>query len=146
MRRTYKIFISHAWDYDDDYYGVENLLQGSSLDWMNLSVPSHDKIHDARNRVELLSALEREIRSSDCVLIVSGMYCNHRFWIQREIAIAQHQEKPIIGIYLRGQLRAPRAVRAAAWEMVGWNTNSIVSAIRGWCRAKRNPVRIEFER
>ena len=38
MPRTYNLFISHAWQYNDDYYIVVNWLSQSSLDYRNYSV------------------------------------------------------------------------------------------------------------
>ena len=51
-------------------------------------------------------------------------------WIQTEIEIATRYQKPIIGVRPWGQERIPQAVQDAADEMVGWNTYSIVSAVR----------------
>lgn len=51
-------------------------------------------------------------------------------WIQREIDIAVEYGKPIIGIKPWGQEKIPQAVAKVAKEIVGWNTDSIVSAIR----------------
>ena len=58
------------------------------------------------------------------------MYVNHRRWIQEEIDIAIYYEKPIIGVTPWGQERVPIEVQNVAKEMVGWQTNSIVAAIR----------------
>jgi hypothetical protein len=128
--RVYKLFISHAWDYDDEYRGLEKLLnQAPGFQWQNLSVPSHDRIHTEKTAQGLRSALEAYIRQADCVLICSGMYCAHREWIQAEVELAQSHGKPIIGVEPWGQERVPNEVRVAASEMVGWNTTSIVNAI-----------------
>jgi MTH538 TIR-like domain (DUF1863) len=133
--RSYNLFISHAWDYDDDYYRLENLLtQASYFWWNNLIIPSHDGIRGARTTQDIARVLEDQIRPADCVLIVSGMYCAHRDWIQAEIDMAPSHQRPIIGIYLWGQERTPIEVQDVAWEMVGWNTASIVGAIRRHCR------------
>ena len=78
----------------------------------------------------LTHALRRQIRPVNCVLILAGMYAAHRKWIQKEIDIAQELAKPIVGLKPRGQQRVPTAVSNAANEMVGWNTQSIVRAIR----------------
>ena len=60
------------------------------------------------------------------------MYVNHRKWIQEEIDIAQSYSKPIIGVIPWGQERVPIEVQKIAEEMVGWQTSSIVDAIRRW--------------
>jgi MTH538 TIR-like domain (DUF1863) len=128
--RVYKLFISHAWDYDDEYRGLEKLLnQAPGFQWQNLSVPSHNRIHTETTSQGLRAALEAYVRQADCVLICSGMYCAHREWIQAEIELAQVHGKPVIGVEPWGQERIPNEVRDAANKMVGWNTTSIVNAI-----------------
>ena len=128
--KTYDLFISHAWDYDDDYYRLQNLIRNAPrFKWRNYSVPQHDPL-DANSTRRLKAALDRQIRPVNVVLIISGMYVNHRNWIQYEIDVAQYYSKPIVGIRPWASQRTPNAVQTAAIEMVGWNTNSIVSAIR----------------
>ncbi|MBA7585303.1 hypothetical protein ES708_27278 [subsurface metagenome] len=53
-------------------------------------------------------------------------------WIQTEINFASFLDKPIIGIKPWGSERIPSAVQEAAIEMVGWNTSSIIEAIRDY--------------
>lgn len=132
--KTYDLFISHAWAYNDDYYRlVELLKKAPNFDFRNYSVPEHDPAldpNDENDRKKLLAALDRQIKPVNCVLIISGMYVAHSYWIQKEIDIAVSYNKSIIGLIPRGAERIPTAVQNVAKEMVGWNTDSIVSAIR----------------
>ena len=128
--KTYRIFISHAWKYDTEYYKLEKMLKDApNFRWQNYSVPQHDPL-DTTTKKELGQALHRQISPTHIVVILSGMYVAHREWIQKEIDIASEMGKPIIGIKPRGQERIPQAVQDVAKEMVGWYTSSIVSAIR----------------
>ena len=128
--KNYRLFISHAWDYGGDYYRLVNLLEEAKrFRMIDYSVPQHDPLV-VNNTRALQSALDRQVRQVNAVLIISGMYVNHRDWIQYEINLAQRYSKPIIGIRPRGSQIVPIAVQTAAIEMVGWNTKSIVSAIR----------------
>lgn len=125
--RTYKLFISHSWSYNDDYYRlVDYLNDAPNFEWQNLSVPEHDPISDA----DLRRQLRKQIKPASSVLILAGMYTNHSEAIQLEINLAESYNKPIIGIRPWGNKRTPRAVKRAAKEMVGWNTSSIVNAVR----------------
>ena len=128
--KTYDLFISHAWKYNDEYYRLEAFLNAApNFQWRNYSVPQHDPaIVNSSNA--LSQALLRQVRPVNCVLVVSGMYTNHREWMQAEITFAQGLSKPIVGIRPWGQQRVPAEVQNAAHAMVGWNTQSIVSAIR----------------
>ena len=128
--KTYLLFISHAWTYDADYYRLVNLLDNAgNFNWRNYSVPQHDPV-DANNTTKLATALQNQMRPTQAVLIISGMYAAYRTWIQYEIELAVAWQKPIIGIRPWGSERIPSAVSSVATEMVGWNTSSIVAAIR----------------
>lgn len=101
--------------------------------YRNYSVPRDKPVVDPSTEVgyrTLRKALGEQIRPVQCILIASGMYAAYRQWIQVEIEIARGYGKPIIGVVPWGQVRTPEAVRAVANEMAGWNTSSIVAAIR----------------
>jgi hypothetical protein len=45
--RTYRVFISHAWAYSDDYRRIVQFLNDApNFAWENLSVPEHDPVVD----------------------------------------------------------------------------------------------------
>ena len=128
--KTYGLFISHAWTYGDDYYRLIEFLKGAPwFYYRNYSVPQHDQLHTSTPQ-QLWDALTRQISPANCVLVLAGMYVNHRDWMKAEIDIAQGFNKPIIGIRPWGQQRTPLEVQNVAHQMVGWNTASIVQAIR----------------
>lgn len=132
--KTYRIFISHAWKYNDAYYRVVDLLNAANnFSWANHSDPEHDPLVDPSTPVgkrTMTTRLRNQIQGTHCVLIISGMYATYRDWIQTEIKLAAAFEKPIIGLIPRGQERTPTLVQNVAKEMVGWSTTSIVAAIR----------------
>ena len=126
--KTYDLFISHAWKYNDEYYKLEEFLNGASnFYYRNYSVPKHDPFDSDEN---LKEALKRQIRPVNCVLILAGMYANHSKWIKFEIDYALQIGKPIIVVKPWGQERVPVYLQENANEIVGWNTSTIVSAIR----------------
>lgn len=130
--KMYDLFLSHVWRRaeNSEYYRLESLLyEAPYFYWRNYSVPEHDPL-GSKTDEELRQALNRQIAPINCFLVVSGMYVNHRRWIQEEISIAISHEKPIIGVTPWGQERVPIEVQCLAKEMVGWQTNSIVAAIR----------------
>lgn len=132
--KTYRLFISHAWAYSDDYTRLVSLLESAPrFRWYNYSAPSSKPVVDPRTTVgkrKLRSELADQIRPVGCVVILAGMYASYREWIQAEIDIATTWDKPLLGIRPWGAQRTPVAVSGAVDEMVAWNTASIVSAIR----------------
>lgn len=126
--RTYRVFISHAWQYNDDYYRCEQFLNAApNFQWINLSVPEHDPIADSER---LTQSLRDQMRSADVFLILAGMYVAHSDWIQFEIDFARRIGRPIIGIKPWGSSVVPVSVQRGADQLVGWNSASIVDAIR----------------
>ena len=132
--KTYRLFISHAWKYKDDYDRLTRLLnEAKRFKWQDYSVPIFDPIN-AKDDAQLRAELNNHISRAQVILIISGMYVNYREWIQYEIDVSKDYHKPIIGIEPRGSRRVPVDVRAVAATMVKWNTNSIVKAIRKYAK------------
>lgn len=132
--KTYDLFISHAWFYSKGYNRVVELLNdANNFQWRNYSVPEHDPVVDPNTEAgkrKLTQELDQQIRPVNCFLVMAGMYASYKYWIQKEVEIAQSYGKPIIGLIPWGQERTPVYIQNVANEMVSWNTSSIVSAIR----------------
>ncbi len=132
--KTYDLFISHAWRYNEDYYRLEKMLkEANNFYWRNYSVPEHDPKIDPNSEIgkkKLYDELKKQIRPVNCVIILAGMYAYYSYWINKEIEIALEFNKPILAIKPWGQERVPQAIHDVADEIVGWNTNTIIGAIR----------------
>jgi len=131
----YGLFISHSWDYRDEYERLVNLLNTDiGFLWENLSVPEENPLsvlmYLPKSYRFLVRQLDERISKADCLVVLAGMYVAHSGWIQSEIEAAQEFHKPIIAVEPRGNERFPEAVMHAAAESVGWNSASIISAIR----------------
>ncbi len=139
MVKTYNLFISHSWTYEDHYRRLINLLQKRKyFKFKDYSVPPDDPIHTSGSDRELYEAIKNQMKSCHVVLVLAGVYATYSKWIQKEILIAKKEfaiPKPIIAIVPRGQIKISRKVRENANEIVGWNTESIVRAIRKWANA-----------
>ncbi len=126
----YRIFASHAWHRDEAYKRLFQFLDAAPLFiYSNYSVPQN-KAFVGMNNSQLMEQLRRQVRPVEAVIILGGMYVSHSAWIQAEINFAKSIGKPIIGVMPWGAQRMPQAVTTAADIVVGWNTSSIVSAIR----------------
>lgn len=128
--RDYHIFISHSWDYSDDYRTLKDWFNTSAyFKWSDYSVPIENPI-DARSKAELKRRISNKISSCSCVIVLSGMYVVYSEWIDFEIETALKFNKPIIGVRPRGQMRVPYEVSSNADVIVGWTRDGIVDAVR----------------
>ena len=126
--RTYSMFICHDWEYSDDYNRICRFLNDApNFDWVNRSVPEHDPL-DTGDMFE--KNLRDQIRPADVMLVLAGMYSARSGWMDWEMAFARRIGKSIIGIKPWGNVQLPVVVQNNANEIVGWNTSTIVDAIR----------------
>ena len=123
------LFISHSWNYDNQYQRLKKLLQDRKYVYRDYSVPKSNPIIGADSDEELEQAIEQKMKYSSIVLIMAGVYSNYSKWINKEIKIAQKLGKPIIAIEPYDSKRTSSVVKNAADIVCSWNTLSIVNAI-----------------
>lgn len=132
--KRHHLFISHSWSYSDTYEGLINLLKERRyFNFIDYSVPRNDPIHGAGTDAELGAAIQRKMAPCGVVVILAGVYATYSKWINKEIALAKgafSRPKPIIAIRPWASKRTSRVVTDAADRIVGWNTESVVRAIR----------------
>lgn len=128
--KRYHIFISHAWDYNNQYNTIQRWLNDATyFTWTDYSVPITKPLH-VSGKNDLKQRLENRIAMSSCMIVISGMYATYSEWIDYEIDIAVKYKKPIIGIRPWNQQRVPIKIQHNATTLVGWNSESVISAIR----------------
>lgn len=130
---TYNLFISHSWTYSIQYNGLVRLLDANPyFSYKNYSVPKDNPIHNAPYQYQLKEAIRKQMQPASCVIILAGVYSTYSKWINIEIELAKEMGKRIIAVEPWGSLCTSAVVKNAAHEVVGWNTASIVRAIRGF--------------
>lgn len=129
QKKTYNLFISHAWKYDADYCTVVSWLDDSDIKYKNYSVPSHDPL-DANNTKKLKEELTGQISPSSVVIVISGMYAAYSQWIDYEIDEAIRMNKTILGLEPWGSERIPRKIQDCATEMIRWQRKLLIDAIK----------------
>lgn len=132
--RTFNIFISHSWKYGDSYDRLTTLLSARGyFGYRDYSVPKDDPIHTRGTDRELKAAIIRHMSPTHVIVILAGVYATYSKWINQEILIAKTgflTPKPVLAIQPWGAERTSRVVQSAADKVVGWNTESVVRAIR----------------
>lgn len=126
--RIYSVFICHDWEYSNEYNRICELLAAApNFRWRNLSVPEHDPL-DTDDMLQ--KNLRDQIRPADVMLVLAGMYTARSEWMDWEMSFARRIGKSIIGVRPWGNVQLPVVVQQNADEIVGWNTDTIVAAIR----------------
>jgi len=64
------------------------------------------------------------------IIIIAGMYAAYSDWIDYEIDEALRMGKSIIGVKPWNQQRTPVRIQNAATIMVGWNSASVINAVK----------------
>lgn len=134
--KTYKLFISHAWKYGDDYDRLISMLnEAPNFNYRNYSAPEDNPLVNldgspVSDDAQIEEATRRKIDPVNCVLVISGMYFHYHEWIQFEVDYAKQKNKPIVAIKPWGNVIMPTEITDVADEVVNWNTDSIVTAIR----------------
>ena len=130
----YRLFISHAWKYGQDYNRLINLLNNAKyFSYYNYSAPAEKPLFPAGTPMtnsQIRNLISNKIRPAQVTLVLSGMYGAYSDWMKYEVDESIRMGKTIIGIYPWGQTYAPTYITQNATVMVRWQTDSIVSAIR----------------
>ena len=129
----YRIFISHSWNYSNEYNSVIDFLDRQGVDYCNHSIPKDDPVHTNGTDKQLYDAIDAKVRGCSCVIILAGVYATYSKWINKEIEIAQKYDKPIIAVRYWGAERISSVVQNAADKLVGWNSKSLADAIKELC-------------
>lgn len=130
----YNLFISHSWTYGEQYDGLVKLLNARPyFFYKNYSVPKNDPIHNVGSDWQLKEAIRNQMQPASCVIILAGVYASYSKWINIEIDLAKSMNKKIIAVQPWAAEKTSSVVKNAADRIVGWNTNSIVDAIRELC-------------
>lgn len=130
MSKTYRLFISHSWNYDKNYQRVVELIEEQGISFYDHSVPKDDPVHTNGTDKQLHDAIEAKMKGTSCILILAGVYGSYSKWIKKEIAIAESYNKSIIAIEPWDSDRTSKTVKDAADKIVKWQGKSIADAIK----------------
>ena len=131
---NYRIFISHAWKYGEEYDRLVSMLESSPwFSFYNYSAPQEKPLALSSSNAtdaEIGQAITAKIKNAQVVLVIGGMYTLYHEWMAYEVNEAMRMGKPIIAIMPWGGVYMPLELQSKATRQVGWNSASIVKAIR----------------
>lgn len=131
------LFFSYYFKHQTEYDGILKLL--SERGYFDFRNGSLDEDNPAKTTKQIEEDIKSKINWAGTVVVVIGPGTYTRDWVNFEIDYAAQNSKRIVGVYVRGQSssRIPASLRQLHNEgyselaLVRWNSDSIVSAIRG---------------
>lgn len=132
MAKIYTIFISHSWAYVEELNKLKTLLENRGYFNVQFEEATPDIPINSENASYIRQRLKQKIANSNIVLGIAGIYASHSEWMRWELDKALEINVPIVGIIPRGAERVSTVVSSRAKQVVHWNTESIVEAIRLW--------------
>ena len=127
---TEQLFISHSFSYDNQLQDLRNLLdERNYFKYESHEIEKEEPI-ESENAYYIKSKITEKLKQSNVFLVIAGMYTNNSDWIKWEINKAKEIGLKIIGVKPRGNKIVPTDITEKADEIVNWDTESIVEAIR----------------
>lgn len=129
-----RLFVSHVFELSDDYHRVFEYLESShNFYYLNSSDPQRRPA--AADREAMKEELRRQISQAEVVIIPSGLYREHREWIDFQLNCAKGLDKPVIVLESFGvKNKLPVQLEALGDEIIEWNERAIADAIRRQAR------------
>ena len=126
--RTYKIFISHCWEYDADYHTLKGWFDTEPLfRWKDLSVTEASPLREDKS---FEKRLRKRLTTADIMVVVVGMEIAHRHWIDWEIRWAKIRGIPMLGVLPYARSQTPVVVQKANIPIVAWRRQSVIPSVR----------------
>lgn len=125
-----KVFISHCWDYDEELKNLTHYLNKEAGFVTTCEEGTAEHPVKTEDEPHFQAVLHAKIISSAVVIVVACMDVPISEWMEWEIEMAVENNIPVIGVRPEGSLVTPKIIRKAAREIIMWDTESIVSAIK----------------
>lgn len=130
MAKTYKLFISHRWEYNDMLQNLKNLLNERGYFSAEYYQIEKDYPINSENASVIKANITKRLKESDVVLAIAGVSASYSEWMQWEMDKALELGLKIVGVIPKGNERISQEVYKRSIEDVRWNTESVVNAIR----------------
>ncbi|OFY92199.1 MAG: hypothetical protein A3K10_03060 [Bacteroidetes bacterium RIFCSPLOWO2_12_FULL_31_6] len=123
-----RVFISHSWDYDNDYRTLIKRFDHYGFEYYNHSIPEEKALDEETTR-KIENGIRNKMKGCSKVLVLAGDYANN-YWIKKEVKIAKEMAKEIIAIRPWGEHTIPSYLKNDADRIIGFNSKSIIEHIK----------------
>jgi hypothetical protein len=128
-----RLFVSHVFQPDDDYYRVFEYLESShNFYYHNCSdMRQVPQAAGPRNDEAFKEVFRQQIGQAEVVIIPSAQYRTQKDWVEFQLNCAKGLEKPVIVLEAFGvKEKLPVQLQALADAVVEWNERALVDAIK----------------
>lgn len=134
QRNPIKLFVSHAWEEDDDYLRVFEYLESDpNFYYQNYSTP--DRPPQNFDKEGQREDLRKQIAPTEIVVVVAGMARKHSDLLIFQMNYAKACDKPVVVLQPYGVKQpVPKPIADLADEMIDWDKRSLIDAIRRQAR------------
>jgi hypothetical protein len=95
----------------------------------NHSIPYDDPL-DADTAKKIETGIWRQMKWCSTVLVLAGPHAS-KYWVKKEVEIAQKLGKKIIAVRPWGNHNVPQYLRQGSNEIIGFNSKTIIEKIKG---------------
>lgn len=134
MAKTYKLFISHSWEYDNLLQNLKDLL--NERGYFSAEYYQFEKNCPCNSeKASVIKAnITKRLKETEVVLAIAGVSASYSEWMQWEMDKALELGLNIVGVIPRGNERISQEVCKRSVEDVRWNTESVVNAIKTYSK------------
>jgi hypothetical protein len=129
-----RVYAVHGWQKDEDYVRLFEYLESAgnffyqAMSDPDAPPPQGDGVAARRTLINEL------LRESECVICMAGTWERYNDWSRFTVDAARALDLPVIAIEHFGPKNMHIQLKALAEETVGWDSRTIVDAIRRQAR------------
>jgi hypothetical protein len=129
-----RVYAVHGWHKDEDYVRLFEYLESAgnfyyrAMSDPNAPLPQGDGVAARR------TLINEALKNSECVICMAGTWERYGDWSRFTVDAARALDLPIVAIENFGPKNMHIQLKAQAAETVGWDSRTIVDAIRRQAR------------
>jgi hypothetical protein len=128
-----RLFVTHAWEENDDYARVFEYLEApGTFYYQNTSQPQAKRPIDKESQRE---DLRRQIAPCEVVIVLPAAYRTAPELVLFQMTFAKSADRPIVAMENFGSTEPlAKAIKDLADEVSAWNERSLIDALRRQAR------------
>lgn len=129
-RNPIRIYVVHGWEKDEDYVRLFEYLESTDKFYYRVLSNPEAGGPPGAGVAARRTAVNEALKNAECVVCAAGVWENHNEWARFTVEAARGMELPVIAIEHFGPKNMDLRLKGHAAEVVGWDSRSIVDAIR----------------